>query len=796
MWKEAKWIGVAKEEIADKKIYEGDMNGRFAYFVTAVNVPEGGKLSIDITANSRYRLWINGKPVLSGPCKGDIYRHYYETLDVSNYLITGENILAAQVLCCDPDSTMDQYDERASIFGVYSPGGGHRLAVEGDVLSAFGEEMGTVTTGIADWRVWLDHTFYLISDQITIYLGAIKEKISFDKSPSHWKEAVNLDWRKASLMGNVLESDLMKIVGIVPKFPLQERDIPLLYEKLDTFPIEMTKTGIIQQGKLTIPSGKGAEIILDAGVIKNGYPQYEFIGGKERKVSITYFEKFVKEGEDIRRSDMENGTVVGLMDEIVLGEGGSLRYEPFWYRTFRFVRIQVEVGDSEVTVKAPVFFKTGYPLPIESNVESSAEWVNQVYEICVRTLENCMVETYMDCPFYEQLQYPMDTRLQILFNYAVSRDIGLVKKAIKDFHNGILPFGLLPGKSPTSYLQVISTFSLHYIMILQEYYQQTGDEELLKEYQPDVDRILGYYDRKIGSDGLLGSLGYWEFVDWQKEWEKTGGRPLASLSGPSTIINLMYAYTLLQGAKIYKATGRAGIAQEYLERREKILTLIQKLCWDEAAGMYREGPDFLQFSQHAQSWAVLNGMNGEEEGWRKVENRSGMKRIMTATISKDAPLPGCEPIIQVSFATAYEFFRAMEIAGMYQETEESLMHWAHLIDLDCTCCPEVPELARSECHAWSALPIFEMLRSMAGITGEDAGWEHVRVMPHLDYVPDLKGRAATPRGMIIFDYKKVNGTWEYELIMPDGLTGMFVLGNGQEIRLNEGKNMIKESSLV
>ena len=32
MWKKAKWIGLPEEEIREKQIYQGDMNGRFVYF--------------------------------------------------------------------------------------------------------------------------------------------------------------------------------------------------------------------------------------------------------------------------------------------------------------------------------------------------------------------------------------------------------------------------------------------------------------------------------------------------------------------------------------------------------------------------------------------------------------------------------------------------------------------------------------------------------------------------------------------------------------------------------------------
>ena len=108
------------------------MTGRFAYYRCEEELPADVKLTLDISANSRYRLWINGKSVLSGPCKGDKLRHYYETVDVSGYLKEGKNFFAVQVLYCEEEAAVMQTDERAAIYGVLTPGGGHRLAVEGE----------------------------------------------------------------------------------------------------------------------------------------------------------------------------------------------------------------------------------------------------------------------------------------------------------------------------------------------------------------------------------------------------------------------------------------------------------------------------------------------------------------------------------------------------------------------------------------------------------------------------------------------------------------------------------------
>lgn len=83
MWQNARWLKVPMEEIKRKEIYHGDMTGRFAYFRCEMELPEKAQLTVDISASSRYRLWVNGSPVLSGPCKGDERRQYYETVELT-----------------------------------------------------------------------------------------------------------------------------------------------------------------------------------------------------------------------------------------------------------------------------------------------------------------------------------------------------------------------------------------------------------------------------------------------------------------------------------------------------------------------------------------------------------------------------------------------------------------------------------------------------------------------------------------------------------------------------------------
>ena len=739
MREQTQWIRIPREELEHKQVFHGDLGGRFAYFRCEQTLPEGARLTACITAVSRYRLWVNGSPVLSGPCKGDLNRQYYETVELSSFLRPGKNVFAVQVLYNDPDIARDQTDTRAAIYGAVGAGNCHALAVDGIITDAAGNAVGTVTTGEASWKVWLDNTFYLRSATYSVYLGAVEETIDFRVSPADWRAPDYDDsgWLPALPWGTVAPSPLYQGVGLVPRIPVMPRAIPLLYE---------TETAFLR----VIPREDG--VVLDAGSHVNGYPRFFFAGEAGTEVTITYLERF-GDGTDGQRIDDLTGSVSGRADHITLN-GNPLCYEPFWVRTFRYIVISGAPLSS-----SPVYRKTGYPLPVQSSVSSSVPWVGNVWDMCVRTLQNCMLETYMDCPYYEQLQFIMDTRLQMLFNYAVSNDTQLAQKALLDFHCGMRPEGLLPGKTPTAYCQIISTFSLHYAFALWEYVEHTGDLSLGRLYRPDIDRILDYYDSRIGPDGLVGKIAPWAFIDWQDDWKETGGVSPAYFIGPSSIVNLMYAYALECGAKLCEATGRPGIAAEYRQRREDVLRKVKELCLDKEKGMVREGPSCPQFTRHAQAWAVLNGLLNREES----------RTALSAALA-------CPPC---SFAASYEWFRALESAGMEDQMRRDLDAWIGLIDRGSTTCPEEPHHPRSECHAWSALPLYEFMRTLAGIRTENG---IIVIRPRLFDLPDLSGTAVTPPGPVQYRYRRnANGTWQYDLILPENTRGLLITPDGKQL---------------
>ncbi|HEY4875326.1 MAG TPA: alpha-rhamnosidase, partial [Puia sp.] len=52
---------------------------------------------INISADNRYRLFVNGISVCTGPARSDLANWNFETVDIASYLQKGNNIIAATV---------------------------------------------------------------------------------------------------------------------------------------------------------------------------------------------------------------------------------------------------------------------------------------------------------------------------------------------------------------------------------------------------------------------------------------------------------------------------------------------------------------------------------------------------------------------------------------------------------------------------------------------------------------------------------------------------------------------------
>ena len=764
----AKWIGLPEASASE--------NARI-YFRKVFTLEELGRMEIYITANNRYKLWVNGHRAGVGPCKGDRWRHYYDVLDISRWLQKGRNVIAVEVVYYSP------IGRKAAPLSVVTNCLGPMLAVKGACFDEAGRELLDITTGQTEWLASKDQAvaWEQYKDDYYMAVGDF-ERVEGRKIPWGWKteEHVPGKWQRCIPKMDV---DGSSWGGFSP-LPLMERPIPRMYEKQGSFVREMPireddlpAFSFGEQESVTLPAGTRAVVELDAGELTTGYFILKTRAGSGSRIRIRYAEKYTlptNEGYRLKgkRDDSLNFRLLGCQDTY-FPSGGCDLYEPFSFRTFRFVRLEVEVGEEPLCLFKPEYVETGYPLEVLSAIESDTDWVKAFWDVSIRTLQRCMHETYEDCPYYEQLQYSLDTRLEILFTYMASGDTRLALKAIEDLHSSLTPEGIIQSRAPSDEPQIIPVFALYWIFMVEDYYWQTGDIRIIRRLRPTIDAILDWFDRKVGPFGLTENYYFWEFVDWVKEWQDEHGTPsgvpAACRQGPCTTNNLIYAGALKSAAYMVERTGRKDTAEEYRARADAILSRVEELCWCEEKGMYREGPEVEEYSQHAQAWAVLAGLAEGEKAERILRNA----------------LEGAD-VRQCSYVYSYYLFRALEKAGLYRYTEALWDKWKDALDLHLTTWPEDLDRQRSDCHAWGSLPIYEFTRCMLGVQPLEPGWEKIRIQPIGLYLPNAKGRVITNRGPVEVEWHKIGKDLAIKGMVPKGVPLEVVLPSGEVFDFPQG----------
>ncbi|MDR0731356.1 MAG: hypothetical protein LBF63_06775 [Treponema sp.] len=756
-----------------------------AYFRISFTVTGKAEIKAAVSASSRYALYVNGVPVNHGPCKGDRMQYYCDDLDLGSLLRDGENIIACKVVSFPPLEACSLRDGCADMgpFSVVGTASGPCLFFSGEAVDSTGVKI-DLSTGYAPWEVMNDRAVSWHTQELTMVF--CHEEVEAEKIPAGWNS------RPGMLPGFVPAirrwSHGEETCGEIAPLPLFRRPIPLLEENERGFvreiPVEAGEKKHVtfldlagNPAKLRLERGSYV-FDLDAGELTTGYVMLKTEGGRGSEITLTYAESYGGPFTGGIRGDRLDHTqfALGGFKDVYRPAGPRDSYEFFWWRTFRIVRVEVTVEREALTLHPLRYRETGYPLevktgPSAADTGSIAPWLAGLWDISLRTLRRCMHETYEDCPYYEQTQFTFDTRLQMLFTYYVSGDTRLGLKAIDDFHRSMLPEGIIQDRYPTNYPQVIPTFSISWLSMLMDYYNQTADLSVLERYRPTAEHILLWFRRKKGKMGLVENLGYWNFIDWAPEWGNIHGSVRAAFKGPSTIQNLMYVYGLQQMGNILGLLGFNGLRAYYLEEAQGIQKVIRGTCWDEQRGLFTEGPDFRdEYTRHAQMWAVLTGTVSGAEATALMER---------ALESKD--------LIKCTFPLQFYFFRALEEAGLYEKTETQWEDWKRFLPLNLSTVPETSyDESRSDCHAWSALLLYEYPAKILGVYPLESGWKTIGIKPRGLYLRKASGEVWTPAGTVKVSWECEGERFAISGSLPTGTKGKLFLPRGSEKALQGG----------
>jgi hypothetical protein len=133
--------------------------------------------------------------------------------------------------------------------------------------------------------------------------------------------------------------------------------------------------------------------------------------------------------------------------------------------------------------------------------------------------------------------------------------------------------------------------------------------------------------------------------------------------------------------------------------------------------------------------------------------------------------------------------RALDHVGMGDEYLKLLNPWREMVGLGLTTWAEQPEPTRSDSHAWSAHPNFDLLTIVAGIRPKTPGFSSVSIEPHLGSLRNVNAAMPTPKGNIEVSYTAKDSGVSADVTLPGDVGGELVW-KGKAMSLHPGRQQM------
>ncbi len=731
---------------------------------------------IHVSADNRYKLFVNGKQISQGPARGDLYFWNYETIDIASELNAGSNTVAAVVWNDGPSKPEAQIS----------------------YLTAFILQGKTAAEKIlntdASWKTIKDESYSPVAVKVPgYYVAGPGELVDMGKHLKNWsrKDFDDSTWVNARAVGTGITKEFAVNSTGWMLVPSTLPQMEMTYQRLsatrkaegvrisDKFPAVKTE--------VTIPANTTAKILLDQEWLTNAYPTLIFSRGKNARIAMGYSEGlYIHKDENLdgfripslpkgNRNEVEGKIFIGKTDSIISDGTSNQEYSPLWWRTYRYIQLSVQTKDEPLIIDDIYGTFTGYPFEEKAMLKSHNKEMEKILEIGWRTARLCAFDTYMDCPYYEQLQYIGDARIQAMVSYFNTEDDRLARNALTLMDHSRIAEGITLSRYPTDLDQQIPTFSLWWIAMLHDYHMYRPDSSFIKDKLPGSRQVLSFFEKYQQIDGSLKGVPYWLYSDWAEGKGWNFGMAPFGKNGESALLDLQLLGAYQLASKLENQLGLKDFARLYADRAEQLKNTIQRKYWDTEKNLYADTADKDVFSQHTNTLAILYGVISGEKA-----------TILAKKLLEDTSL------VQASIYFKYYLHQALIKAGLGNDYLNWLDKWRENMELGLTTWAETSDVStsRSDSHAWGSSPNIEFYRTILGIDSDAPGFSKIKIEPHLGSIQNISGEIPHPSGKISVKYSINNGKLEAEIAIPQNTVADFIWKN-KTYALKAGLNVLK-----
>ena len=510
----------------------------------------------------------------------------------------------------------------------------------------------------------------------------------------------------------------------------------------------------------------GFTLIFDMEHMRLVFPGFTFKGIRGATVDLLYSDRYTADKKHVRQQSW-----IPLGDRLVCADNSDIiEWSPVSPRGFKYLNVTVRNTSGDITLEKTEFISAQYPVKKTGSFECSDIVLNNIWKMCALTQSVNMEDAYDDCVDRERGLYVLDTLIQYHNNLACFGDHKLMKRSLELYAQSIHPSGQFRCLYPNMGDYILPDFSLYALEAFYSYYLYTGDKELIAAWWDPIMTNLKVFNELSNKrpDCLLDA----DLPDKSNPEDKRTGHlgdgGCTNNKGVNCIFTCLYLIALRATAYLAKETGHQKDFEDISERIEVLEKSIPGAFWNAEKGLFSDNTEMKYFSPHASLFAVRAGAACGDKLASVKKNLAGMLDPFFKN--------GYDGFGGTAFTTSYGYymFDALYKAGMYKTAERCMKDgWGWFLSKGLSTTPEHFTLSESQCHAWTASPVYIMSRYILGVNFDiRRGLNNIVIDVKADGVTWAKGIFPHPLGNIEVHWRKTQdgGIIFEKLSAPEGVS--------------------------
>lgn len=742
-----------------------------------------------ILADSRYRLFVNGKRIQWGPAPSDPRWQEADPIDLTAFLTEGKNVIAVEVC----------------FFG--SGDGTHPMGKPGFILNLDMDQEKLVTDASWDcflaksWRPGQYKRWFLrsLQEEFDARLYPYGWDTSDFKPDENWTKAilVSQDGKEPSVCNSSSEY-VWEIFGDKQLSEIRKRSIPTMRE-FDFHATTLEESMWIHWKR---PAEDYFDLLVSDAFETIDKPIIRSLGDGEWEISpqgnyaaaLTF--SFPEQGVGWPHFtiDAPEGTIVELLVHEAHQKGGPAlinshfnswsrfickeginHFETFDFESFRWLQLHIRNFNRPIKIASVGMRRRIYPWKSEPTIVISDDTIQHVVNAAVNTLFNCAQETLVDGMARERQQYSGDGSHQLHAVIQTLGDITLPYRFVNTFSQGLSIDGYFMDSWPawdrlarTVERQMhltgwgpILDHSIGFCFDAFHYYMYTGDLQGLKEVYPRLLSFFSYlYKLTDKSEHLVPveNLGMCSVYIDHEAYKQTKHKQLA--------LNL-YIVAMCRNAlsTLCQAFGDTQKADEINQYAADILQGCIQKFWDKEQQVYvnnlpwKDEEGEIRYCDRSLATALIFDLcpNGE--------TAKALNLLEQSPAEMGVSYP-CNAVWPLWALVKYRKINTV-LSDLREKWGNMSSVWAN------NTLQEFWQAYPDEGSQWShcaMYPLITLNQGIAGVHPLKPGCERIKMEPQLGDLEHIRFDVQTPKGAIQFSAQGIKGKRELRLQIPESLS--------------------------